>query len=233
MLDVIAETDLAGVIRFATPSYEAATGWSPAELLGHSAFDFIHPEDVDRVREELGRTTRRTGHSSSTYRFRKQDGGWLWADSLVTLVRDEDGEPAGLVITSRDVTAKRRAEEVVALLHETERSLLRRESLDVDPGADLLRASRTCSGSRRSGSASRSPTGGSSRARSPERRRGSSRGRRSAGTTRPKGGGRRGGGPDRKAAARRRSRGSEGRAVEERRGFVGPRRGARGAARRQ
>jgi diguanylate cyclase (GGDEF)-like protein/PAS domain S-box-containing protein len=130
MLDVIAETDLAGVIRFATPSYEAATGWSPAELLDHSAFDFIHPQDVDRVREELGRNTRRTGHSSSTYRFRKQGGGWLWADSLGTLVRDERGEPAGLVVTSRDVTAKRRAEEVVALLHETERSLLRRESLD-------------------------------------------------------------------------------------------------------
>ena len=130
MLDVIAETDLAGVIRFATPSYEAATGWSPAELLGQSAFDFIHPQDVDRVREELGRKTRGTGHSSSTYRFRKQGGGWLWADSLATLVPGEDGEPAGLVITSRDVTAKKRAEEVVALLHETERSLLRRESLD-------------------------------------------------------------------------------------------------------
>ena len=96
----------------------------------HSAFDFIHPQDVDRVREELGRTTRRTGHSSSTYRFRKKDGGWLWSDSLATLVRGEDGEPAGLVITSRDVTAKKRAEEVVALLHETERSLLRRESLE-------------------------------------------------------------------------------------------------------
>lgn len=130
MLDVIAETDLAGLIRFATPSYEAATGWSPAELLGHSAFEFIHPQDVDRVREELGRTTRRTGHASSTYRFRKKDGGWIWSDSLATLVRAADGEPAGLVITSRDVTARRRVEEVVALLHETERSLLRRESLD-------------------------------------------------------------------------------------------------------
>lgn len=130
MLDVIAETDLAGMIRFATPSYEAATGWSPAELLDHCAFDFIHPEDVERVREELGRTTRRTGHAACTYRFRKKDGGFVWSDSLSTLVRAEDGEPAGLVITSRDVTAKRRADEVVALLHETERSLLRRENPD-------------------------------------------------------------------------------------------------------
>ena len=58
MLDVIAETDLAGVLRFATPSYEAATGWSPAEFIGHSAFDFIHPEDAERVREMLGRKAR-------------------------------------------------------------------------------------------------------------------------------------------------------------------------------
>ena len=130
MLDVIAETDLAGVIRFATPSYAAATGWSPVELLGHPALDFIHPDDVERVREELGRATRRSGHSSSTYRFRKRDGGWLWADSLATLVKDARGEPEGLVITSRDVTGRKRDEQVVALLHETERGLLRRESLD-------------------------------------------------------------------------------------------------------
>lgn len=130
MLDVIAETDLTGVIRFATPSYEGATGWSPTELLGHNAFSFIHPDDADRVREELGRTARRSGRASSTYRFRRKDGSWLWSDSLATLARAEDGEPAGLVITSRDVTARKRDEEVVALLHETERSLLRRESLE-------------------------------------------------------------------------------------------------------
>ncbi len=129
MLDVIAETDLTGVIRFATPSYEAATGWSPGELLGHNAFSFIHPDETERVREELGRTARRTGRASSTYRFRRKDGSFLWSDSLATLVRAEDGEPAGLVITSRDVTARKRDEEVVSLLHETERSLLRRESL--------------------------------------------------------------------------------------------------------
>lgn len=129
MLDVIAETDLAGVIRFATPSYEGATGWATNELVGHSAFAFIHPEDAERVREELGRTTRRVGHASSTYRFRRKDGSYVWSDSLATLVRDEHGEPDGLVITSRDVTARKRDEEVVALLHETERSLLRRESL--------------------------------------------------------------------------------------------------------
>jgi diguanylate cyclase (GGDEF)-like protein/PAS domain S-box-containing protein len=35
-----------------------------------------------------------------------------------------------LVITSRDVTGRKRDEQVVALLHETERGLLRRESLD-------------------------------------------------------------------------------------------------------
>ena len=48
----------------------------------------------NRVREELGRTTRRTGHAACTYRFRKKDGGFVWSDSLSTLVRAEDGELA-------------------------------------------------------------------------------------------------------------------------------------------
>lgn len=130
MLDVIAETDLAGVVQFATPSHEAATGWTPAELTGRSAFDLIHPDDAARVREGLGRAALRDGVASATYRFRRKDGGWLWIDSLATLARDESGAPDGLVVTSRDVTGKRRDEEVVRLLHETERSLLRREGLD-------------------------------------------------------------------------------------------------------
>ena len=131
MIDVISETDLSGLVRFATPSYEAATGWAPHEFIGHSAFEFIHPDDVERVRATLGRQARAAGHASMEYRFRTRDGRWLWVDSVATLVRAPDGTPDGLVITSRDVTSKRRDEEVVALLHETERGLLRREPLDV------------------------------------------------------------------------------------------------------
>ena len=130
MLDVISETDLSGVLRFATPSYEAVTGWSPGEFIGHNALEFIHPEDVELCREMLGRKARRDGSSSFTYRFRTKDGRWLWVDSLVTLARDGKGTPDGLVITSRDITDRKRDEEIVRLQHETERSLLRREGLD-------------------------------------------------------------------------------------------------------
>ena len=129
MIDVISETDLQGVVRFATPSYKAVTGWSPEEFIGHNALEFFHPEDVELSREMLGRKALRDGASSFTYRFRTKDGRWLWVDSLVTLVRDEAGEPEGLVITSRDVTQRKRDEEIVRLQHETERSLLRREGL--------------------------------------------------------------------------------------------------------
>ena len=130
MLDVIVETDLTGVVRFATPSHETVTGWAPSELTGRSALDFIHPDDVEMARASLGRAVRGGDGASATYRFRRKDGRFLWVDSLATAVRNEAGEADGLVVTSRDVTDRRRDEEVVKLLHETERGLLRRESLD-------------------------------------------------------------------------------------------------------
>jgi len=130
MIDVISETDLNGVVRFATPSYSAATGWSPSEFIGRSALELIHPDDRELSREMLGRKAQRDGSSSFTYRFLTKDGRWLWVDSVVTLARGEKGRPDGLVITSRDVTDRKRDEEVVRLQHETERSLLRREGLD-------------------------------------------------------------------------------------------------------
>ena len=125
----------AGLI-FATPSYVAATGWSPEEFLGHNALEFIHPEDAELSREMLGRRARRDGASAFTYRFRTKDGRWLWVDSIVTLARGAPGESDGLVITSRDVTERKRDE---AELQETPIVTLTRAEGITDQGAWVFR----------------------------------------------------------------------------------------------
>ncbi len=126
MLDVVTQTDLRGVIQFASPSHLAADGWTPEELIGQSVFRWIHPEDVENVRA-FGLGVRSSGSALMEHRCLHRDGRVLWAESAGNLVRDEAGEPRGIVFGTRDVTDRKRRDLVLGLLHEVDRKILRHE----------------------------------------------------------------------------------------------------------
>ena len=52
-LDLILVADRKGTFVRVSPSSFATIGYQPDEMIGHSAKDFIHPEDLDATREEL------------------------------------------------------------------------------------------------------------------------------------------------------------------------------------
>ena len=129
MVDVVTQTDLQGVIQFASPSHIAAAGWKPEELVGQPAFRWIHPGDVDKVKE-FGRAVLANGSAWMEHRCLHRDGRVLWAESAGNLVRDESGEPVGIVFGTRDVTDRKRRDLVLGLLHEVDRKILRHERRD-------------------------------------------------------------------------------------------------------
>jgi PAS domain S-box-containing protein len=56
--DLILVTDTAGNFVQVSPSSVAILGYQPAEMIGHSATEFIHPDDLDSTRAEM-RSARR------------------------------------------------------------------------------------------------------------------------------------------------------------------------------
>ena len=58
--DVIAVIDGEGIVTYVSPSVTRMLGFEPAGLIGTSAFDFVHPDDLAGVREtvELADTIR-------------------------------------------------------------------------------------------------------------------------------------------------------------------------------
>jgi PAS domain S-box-containing protein len=61
--DLILVTDTAGNFALVSPSSLAILGYRPDEMIGHSAVEFIDPDDLDSTREEMrsarqGRPTR-------------------------------------------------------------------------------------------------------------------------------------------------------------------------------
>lgn len=111
--DAVLVLERDGRIRFATSSVENVTGYTPEELQGTLALSFLHPEDAKRVQHlflqgeegEVRRVEFRLKHRSGEWRVMEAIGRVLLAHPLVR----------GVVVTVRDVTERKRAEEAVRL----------------------------------------------------------------------------------------------------------------------
>jgi PAS domain S-box-containing protein len=107
--DLILVSDPKGILVQVSPSAEAILGYLPEEMVGHSAIDFIHGEDLDNTREEM-RTARR-GRQTQNFdsRYVHKDGRIVTLSWMGTW-----SEPVGRhFFVGRDMTESRRAQETL------------------------------------------------------------------------------------------------------------------------
>ncbi|HNT86518.1 MAG TPA: PAS domain-containing protein, partial [Candidatus Hydrogenedentes bacterium] len=100
-----------GTYLYVSPAIRRLTGNEPEELIGHTAFEYVHPDDVPILREASLRALGGEGSAVATYRRRRKDGTYYWAESTGAVVRDAaTGEVSDIVVVTRDVTARIEAE---------------------------------------------------------------------------------------------------------------------------
>ncbi len=102
--DMITVLDREGRIRFQSPSSLRVLGFTPDELLGRSAFDWVHPDELALATGTLAQAA----SSQSTpvrlkARFRHKDGSWRLVESIGVAMPDDAGE-GDIVLNSRDIT---------------------------------------------------------------------------------------------------------------------------------
>ncbi|MFI5399246.1 MAG: ATP-binding protein [Candidatus Binatia bacterium] len=122
-LDLVAILDRDGTYRYLNPAHEALYGFRPDELVGTKAFDLLHPDDAQKLIPVLAEAIL-TGTKAATveYRLRHQDGSWRAFEGIALNLLD-DPEVAGILITGRDITERKRMEERTALLLEFARDI--------------------------------------------------------------------------------------------------------------
>ena len=111
ILDIVTILNDDGIIHYESPSIAQVLGYEPAELIGKSFFEFIHPDDVLDVISIFNSGMRIPGCTASLeFRFQHKDSSWR---TLEVLARHLLGTPvtAGIVLSSRDITERKRAEE--------------------------------------------------------------------------------------------------------------------------
>ncbi|MGA8270008.1 MAG: EAL domain-containing protein [Candidatus Sulfotelmatobacter sp.] len=111
--DMIAVVDKDGNRLYNSPAYRKVLGYNDEDLAA-SSLEQIHPDDRDRV---LGAAekARITGRGERLeYRLRHKDGSWRVLESTASAIQGAHGETEGLVIVNRDITERKRAEEMLA-----------------------------------------------------------------------------------------------------------------------
>ena len=108
--DYIFIIDSDGTLTYVTPSVERILGYDPDELVGDEAFDYLHPDDVDRIQSELtdvleSPNTQRTVELRTKHR----NGSWRWVEIRARNLLD-DSDIEGIVGNVRDVTARKENE---------------------------------------------------------------------------------------------------------------------------
>ncbi|QIN79666.1 EAL domain-containing protein [Rubrobacter marinus] len=112
--DVVTVMDAGGFIRYQSPSIERVLGHDPEGMLGRSAFEYVHPEDAERVRQSFTRNVGVPGvHEPLEMRVRHADGSWRHMEAIANNLLSEPSV-GGIVLNSRDVTERRALEERLA-----------------------------------------------------------------------------------------------------------------------
>ncbi|HTN93847.1 MAG TPA: diguanylate cyclase [Gallionella sp.] len=110
--DFVAVLDLEGRRLYNSPSYSRLFG-DHESLMGTDSFEEIHPDDREHVRRVFKETIQTGMGLRIEYRFVLPDGSIRYMESCGGLIRNSRGHASRVVVVSRDITERIKAEDQI------------------------------------------------------------------------------------------------------------------------
>lgn len=129
--DIITILKPDGITVYESPSFFRIFGYDENEVIGHNIFEFIHPDDFGIVQKEFQLGLERGGVSDAIeFRFKHKNGNWVHIEAIGNNLLDVQGID-GIVVNSRDITERKKAQEEVQKLKEFYENVLNEIPADV------------------------------------------------------------------------------------------------------
>jgi PAS domain S-box-containing protein len=126
--DTVLAMDTSMTLRFAGGSGPREFGYSAADIVGHSALDFIHPDNLAEQTTISRRAFENPGEIvRSEARVRARDGAWIPVEFAGQASMGPDGKPI-LVTTMSNITERKRGQEELRRSEEYYRTLIESSS---------------------------------------------------------------------------------------------------------
>jgi len=108
--DVATIIDTDGTITYVSPAVTRVLGYDPDELVGHTGYEFVHPDDRERNADAVEAVLQTPDEPQTVeVRFKHADGTWCWIEATMRN-RLEDDVIDGILLNSRNITERKEQE---------------------------------------------------------------------------------------------------------------------------
>jgi PAS domain S-box-containing protein len=109
---IASNSDLDGVITYASKALSAISGYQNNELLGRPHSLLRHPDTPKETFEDLWQTIASGGTWKGEIKNRTKDGSFYWVDAIITPDYDAEGNHIGYSAIREDITAHKALEDL-------------------------------------------------------------------------------------------------------------------------
>lgn len=115
--------DRDGVVTFVNDAWQAITGLSGAEAMGHGWVAAVHPDDMVRVLATWNKVLACGERSEGSFRYLKDDGSVVWVRGVMIGLHDAAGQRSGfigvVIDDTREWAYRRKIERALAVAGES------------------------------------------------------------------------------------------------------------------
>src|SRR5919199_4128863 len=139
--DMISQHTPEGIYLYASPACRILLGYAPEELIGHSAYEFFHPDDLQEIKKSYSAIAFGTAREAKldvsgnaiapsaapkaaidnfpktsivTYRIRCKDGHYIWFETTIRNIQEsETNAVLEIHAVSRDISQRKQVEQKI------------------------------------------------------------------------------------------------------------------------
>ncbi|MGL5193007.1 MAG: PAS domain S-box protein [Chroococcales cyanobacterium] len=113
--DMISTHTPEGIYQYVSPCCFTLLGYHSSDLIGHSAYEWIHPDDIPGVELSYRTVLEALVPFQVVYRVRHQDGHYMWFETNAQAICDpQTGDVVKIQAASRDISDRHRIEKELA-----------------------------------------------------------------------------------------------------------------------
>lgn len=101
------------VFLYSSSASRSMLGYEPEEMVGTSAYDYLHPDDLNMMRSTIGNSKNSGIIPPVSFRYRRKNGTYIWMETYSRYIYDSRGNAVEIIAVGRDITERKRFESML------------------------------------------------------------------------------------------------------------------------
>jgi len=105
--ELVFKTDLEGIYLWVNPAHTLYVGYDQVELIGRSFFEFIHPEDQDKIIKLFRERMAEGIQYAVEFKFQHAEGHFIWMECTANFIPGETEASGSIVFAAHEITERK------------------------------------------------------------------------------------------------------------------------------